>query len=110
MNDPLILTFKEGKIIKTEGNSCSAELEKIFIKNRHVSRNLAEFGIGTHDTAVLSGNIFEDEKVRGTAHIAIGDALVNNSIDKPSFRFDGILQQPSVWINDKLLIDHGEHL
>ena len=109
IKEPLILTFKEGKVIKAEGNRCAAELEKIFVKYRHSSRTLAEFGIGTHDTAVLCGNILEDKKVRGTAHFVIGDTLSNESTDKSSIRLDAVLLQPSVWINDKLLIDHGEH-
>lgn len=110
IDEPLILTFKKGKVIKAEGNSCTAELEKIFVKYRHASRTLAEFGIGTHDTAVLCGNILEDKKVRGTVHIAIGDILTCENTGGSSIRLDGVVQQPSVWINEKLLIDHGMHV
>ena len=37
------------------------------------ARNVAEFGIGTNDKAILTGVILEDEKVMGTMHIAFGD-------------------------------------
>ena len=110
LDQPLILTFKEGKVVKTEGNSCAAELEKIFVKYRHASRTLAEFGIGTHDTALLCGNILEDKKVRGTVHIAIGDTSACENTCATSIHLDAVVQQPSVWVNDKLLIDHGVHL
>lgn len=110
LEEPLVLTFKEGMVVKTEGNSCTAELEKIFVKYRHASRNLAEFGIGTHDTAILCGNILEDKKVRGAVHIAIGDTLSCEDTGSASIRLDGVLQQPSVWVNEKLLIDHGVYV
>src|SRR6266566_4842499 len=37
---------------------------------------LAEPGIGTNSAAVLTGNVLEDEKVIGTAHLAFARAPV----------------------------------
>jgi hypothetical protein len=35
--------------------------------------NVAELGVGTNDRAIVSGHILENEKVFGTAHIALGN-------------------------------------
>ena len=34
--------------------------------------NVAELGIGTNEKAILTGNVLEDEKILGTAHVAFG--------------------------------------
>ena len=34
--------------------------------------SLAELGIGTNEKAILTGNLLEDEKILGTAHVAFG--------------------------------------
>ncbi len=109
LDNPLVFTLKEGKVIKIEGHSCASELEKIFTKY-HESRSLAEFGIGTHDTAVLCGKNLEDKKVRGTVHFGIGNWLSGDIPEETQIHFDGVIQQPSVWIDGKLLINRGEHL
>ena len=44
------------------------------------ARNVAEFGIGTNDKAIISGLILEDEKVMGTIHIAFGAELSSHGI------------------------------
>jgi leucyl aminopeptidase (aminopeptidase T) len=92
-----------------EGHNCALELEKLFSKNHHSLRTIAEIGIGTHDTAILTGNSFEDRKVRGVLRIGIGK-VSDEGGQKSPIRLDGILFQPSVWIDDKIFIDHGNHL
>jgi leucyl aminopeptidase (aminopeptidase T) len=104
LSEPVILTVKNGRVIKAEGHSCCAELEKIFVKYTHASRTVTEFGVGTHDTAQITGKMIEDEKVRGSVHIAIGDT------SRDSIHLVGIIQKPLVWLDDKLWIDHGVHL
>lgn len=109
LDKPLVLTLKEGKVIKIEGHNYASELDKIFTKF-HESRSLAEFGIGTHDTVMLCGNNLEDKKVRGTVHFGIGNWLFNDILEENQIHFDGVIQKPSVWIDGKLLINQGEHL
>lgn len=109
LEKPLILNIKEGKILKAEGNDCALELEKLFSKNHHSLRTISEIGIGTHDTAILTGNSLEDRKVRGVVRIGIGK-VSDDAEQKRLIRLDGILFQPSVWIDDKIFIDRGNHL
>ena len=71
------------------------------------ARVIAEFGIGTNPSARLQGNIITDEKVAGTIHVAIGrnDFLGGKNI-APT-HIDGVVSQPTVWVDGKLLLDKG---
>ena len=46
--------------------------------------NVAELGIGTNEKAILTGNILEDEKILGTAHVAFGaSAAIGGTVQVP---------------------------
>jgi leucyl aminopeptidase (aminopeptidase T) len=105
---PLVLKVKEGRVCAIEDHPCAGELEKIFIKYHPLSRNIAEFGVGTLDTAQIRGNILEDEKVRGTVHVAIGDnASMGGTVCVP-VHLDGVLIRPDVWLDGRLWMKDGE--
>lgn len=77
------------------------------------SRNVAEFGFGTNPEATLIGNVLQDEKVLGTVHIAFGD----NSSYMPDgherkvnceIHWDTVCESPTVWFDDRKVLDNGE--
>jgi leucyl aminopeptidase (aminopeptidase T) len=107
MTEPLILKIREGTVYEVSGHPCARELEELFLKYRKPARNVAEFGVGTHDTAVIGGNVLEDEKVRGTIHIAVGDnASMGGSVNVP-LHLDGVVKEPSVYLDYHLWMDRG---
>jgi aminopeptidase len=74
------------------------------------ARNIAEFGIGTNDSAKLSGVLLEDEKVMGTIHIALGNNVsMGGSVNVP-IHLDGVVKKPTVWMDGKLLMKDGKLL
>ena len=74
------------------------------------ARNIAEFGIGTNDSAKLSGILLEDEKVMGTIHIALGNNVsMGGSVNVP-IHLDGVVKKPTVWMDGKLLMKDGKLL
>jgi leucyl aminopeptidase (aminopeptidase T) len=74
------------------------------------ARNIAEFGIGTNDMAKLSGILLEDEKVKGTIHIALGNNItMGGSVNVP-IHLDGVVKKPTVYLDGKLLMRNGELL
>jgi leucyl aminopeptidase (aminopeptidase T) len=74
------------------------------------ARNIAEFGIGTNDSAKLSGVLLEDEKVMGTIHIALGNNVsMGGNVNIP-IHLDGVVKKPTVWMDDKLLMKDGKLL
>jgi hypothetical protein len=58
------------------------------------SRNVGELGIGLNTSAIIKGNMLEDEKVYGTCHFAIGS---NYDEDAPAMiHLDGLVKNPTI--------------
>ncbi len=74
------------------------------------ARNIAEFGIGVNPKAILSGNTLEDEKVLGTCHIAFGSNFDFGGRVKSEVHWDAILLKPTVYFDDRKIMDEGELL
>ena len=74
------------------------------------ARNIAEFGIGTNDSAKLSGVILEDEKVKGTVHIALGNNVSMGGKVNVPIHLDGVMKKPTVYLDNKILMKNGKLL
>jgi len=108
LSEPLICRVKKGRAAEVVGHPCHKELLKLFIKYYDLARTIAEFGVGTLDTAVVCGHVLEDEKARGTIHIAFGDNASMGGTVKAPVHLDGVVRQPSVWLDGKLWMERGE--
>jgi leucyl aminopeptidase (aminopeptidase T) len=110
VKQPLKISVKDGWARKFNGPD-AAKLEaklKAADKNAY---NIGELGIGTNPKARITGAILEDEKALGTVHIALGD---NTSYvgghTKSKIHMDGILFQPTLWVDDHQLMKNGKLL
>ena len=66
--------------------------------------NVAELGIGTNEEAILTGNILEDEKILGTAHVAFGaSAAIGGTVQVP-VHLDCVVLEPTVEIDGEALV------
>ena len=72
--------------------------------------NVAELGIGTNEEAILTGNILEDEKIFGTAHVAFGaSAGIGGTVQVP-VHLDVVVKEPTVEIDGEAILGGGELL
>jgi leucyl aminopeptidase (aminopeptidase T) len=71
---PLILEIQDGIIKKVHDHPHAAFLEKKLSLFKQ-ARILTEFGVGTLDSAIISGNVAEDRKVSGAVHITLGASI-----------------------------------
>ena len=55
-----------------------------------------------------SGIILEDEKVYGTVHIAFGTNTSFGGTNKADCHMDGIILEPTLYFDDRLIIDKGK--
>jgi len=103
------LTFhvKKGYAEKITGGALAAKLNEQLNKIGKKARNIAEFGIGTNDSAKLSGVILEDEKVMGTIHIAIGNNVSMGGKVNVPLHLDGVIKRPTVFLDGRIIMQDG---
>jgi aminopeptidase len=109
-NANIKIEVKDGYATNISGGILAKKLKNMLDKVGKEARNIAEFGIGTNDSAKLSGVLLEDEKVMGTIHIALGNNVsMGGSINVP-IHLDGVVKKPTVWMDGKLLMKDGKLL
>lgn len=109
LKNKIIIKIKKGFAVEFEGSKEAETLRKILedVKDKNAF-NIAELGIGTNPKATITGNVLEDEKVKGTAHIAFGkNSSFGGKIDVP-IHVDGVFRNPTIFVDGKKIIDKGE--
>ncbi len=109
--EPVLLTVRDGALAGAEGAGDAAQhfLDALDAHGPG-GRNLAEIGVGTNDRATVTGNILEDEKILGTAHIAFGaSAGIGGTVTVP-VHLDVVIFAPSLRIGDTQVLDGGRWL
>lgn len=104
LENPLVVTIEEGNLAEIKGKTEGA-LDILFA--RPENGVVAELGIGTNDEAILSGIILEDEKLYGTVHVAFGTNTSFGGTNKADCHYDGIILNPTLYLDDELIIDQG---
>jgi leucyl aminopeptidase (aminopeptidase T) len=109
-NANIRIEVKDGYATKITGGALAVQLKKQLDKVGKDARSIAEFGIGTNDSAKLSGVLLEDEKVMGTIHIALGNNVsMGGSVNVP-IHLDGVIKKPTVFLDGKKLMENGNLL
>ncbi|MBU2472392.1 MAG: aminopeptidase [Bacteroidetes bacterium] len=107
---PIRVVVKDGYATEITGGKEAEKLKQLFEPHGLDGRNVAEFGIGTNDKAILTGLILEDEKVMGTIHIAFGDNKSMGGSVRVASHLDGLIKNPTVWFDDKMIMKDGKFL
>lgn len=107
---PIRIEVVDGYAVKVSGGPQAVKLDETLNKYGKLSRNIAEFGIGTNDKAKLSGVLLEDEKVMGTIHIALGDNKSMGGIVDIPIHLDGVVKKPTVYFDDNMIMKGGKLL
>jgi leucyl aminopeptidase (aminopeptidase T) len=103
------LTVRGGHLTDAVGAEGEALLELLTVHGPE-GTNVAELGIGTNEEAILTGNILEDEKILGTAHVAFGaSAAIGGTVQVP-VHLDCVVLEPTVEIDGEPLVRDGELL
>jgi leucyl aminopeptidase (aminopeptidase T) len=109
-NTNIRIEVENGYATKITGGTLAKKLIKMLDEVGRDARNIAEFGIGTNDSAKLSGVLLEDEKVMGTVHIALGNNVsIGGNVNVP-LHLDGVIKKPTIWMDDKLIMKDGKFL
>ncbi len=104
---PVELTVREGRLTEATGADGS-HLMGLLTEHGVDGTNVAELGIGTNESAILTGNILEDEKILGTAHVAFGaSAAIGGTVQVP-IHLDCVMLRPTVEIDGAPVVHAGE--
>ncbi|HSK49813.1 MAG TPA: aminopeptidase [Solirubrobacterales bacterium] len=109
LDTPVALTIREGHLVEATGAD-GARLLEMLTEHGEDGTNVAELGIGTNEEATLTGNILEDEKILGTAHVAFGaSAAIGGTVQVP-VHLDCVILEPRIEIGGERIADGGELL
>jgi leucyl aminopeptidase (aminopeptidase T) len=109
VESPVRLTVEAGHLVGATGDQ-GARLMELLTAHGPDGTNVAELGIGTNEEAILTGNILEDEKIFGTAHVAFGaSAGIGGTIQVP-VHLDVVIKEPTVEIDGEAILGGGELL
>ena len=109
VSEPVKLTIEGGHLVDATGEE-GAKLMELLTVHGPDGTNVAELGIGTNEKAILTGNILEDEKILGTAHVAFGaSAAIGGNVQVP-VHLDVVSMRPEVTIDDTPVVLEGRLL
>lgn len=109
-NSPIHFEVKKGKVVNISGGKEAKILEDMLKKVGPKAKIIAELGIGTNDKAKLSGLLLEDEKVKGTVHIAIGNNVSMGGTNNVPIHLDGVIKKPTLYFDGKIVMKNGKLL
>jgi leucyl aminopeptidase (aminopeptidase T) len=109
LDTPTSLTVRAGHITDATGPE-GTRLMELLTAHGPEATNIAELGIGTNDEAILTGNILEDEKILGTAHVAFGASAAIGGAIQVAVHLDCVLLEPTVEIDGETIVSGGDLL
>lgn len=106
LNSPTRVTVRGGRAVDADGEAGEWLLRILEVGGEH-GRSLAELGIGTNPSAILSGDVLEDEKVIGTIHLAFGTSVGLGGVNLAGVHIDGIMLKPTLELDGVPVLDEG---
>lgn len=109
LDEPVELTISEGHLVEADGDEGELLME-LLTRHGDEATSVAELGIGTNEEAILTGNILEDEKILGSAHVAFGaSAAIGGTVQVP-VHLDCVIVEPTVEVDGTPIVTAGELL
>jgi aminopeptidase len=103
------LVIERGHLTSARGGQGMA-LMALLTEHGDDGTNVAELGIGTNEKATLTGEVIEDEKILGSAHVAFGaSAGIGGTVQVP-IHLDCIVTKPTVELDGEAIVRDGELL
>jgi aminopeptidase len=107
LETPVELTVRAGHLLDATGPA-GARLMELLTAHGPDGTSVAELGIGTNEEAILTGNILEDEKIFGSAHVAFGaSAAIGGTVQVP-VHLDCVVLEPTVEVDGRQIAAGGE--
>lgn len=102
LRKPLRIEVRNGRAVSFEGEGAD-RLRAIFADRPPKARTIAELGIGTNPAAKITGTILEDEKVKGTIHLALGSNASFGGTVQTDVHLDGVIADGQIRAGNRRL-------
>ena len=109
VSEPVRMTVSDGRLTEASGAQGQALLDRLRPHGEEAT-TIAELGIGTNEKAQLTGNIIEDEKLLGTAHVAFGASQAMGGRVQVPVHLDCLVMKPTVTVDGTEIVRDGELL
>lgn len=107
---PITIKVKKGYAYDIKGGAQAKKLLKMIKPLGKSAFNIAELGIGTNPKAKVTGKVLEDEKVKGTCHIALGNSTALGGKIYAKCHLDGVMKKPTIFFDKKCIMKNGKFL
>ena len=102
-DEPLRVEVRDGAL----ADASDPEFLGLLDAHAPKGRNLAELGVGTNENATLTGNVLEDEKILGTAHVAFGASSSFGGTVTVPVHLDVVVVDASLMVGGTQVLDAG---
>ena len=109
LDEPIVVEIQDGRATRFSGPR-GREWFRTMEPYGDAALAVAELGIGTNETAQVTGNVLEDEKIMGTIHVAFGDNHTFGGTNRVSSHQDGVVLRPTLTIDGKTYVEEGRLL
>jgi leucyl aminopeptidase (aminopeptidase T) len=107
LDEPLAVRVEGGAVTSAAGPAGDWLLTTLDAGGPN-GRRFAELAIGTNPAAILTGVVLEDEKVRGTAHVAFGASTGIGGTNDATVHIDGVLWRPTIELDGTTVVYDGQ--
>ncbi|MGI8631566.1 MAG: aminopeptidase [Solirubrobacterales bacterium] len=104
---PVTLGVSDGRLTAVDGPEAQALMD-LLTPHGDDARCVAELGIGCNEKAQLTGNVLEDEKILGTAHVAFGASEAIGGTGQVPVQLDCVVLRPDVDVDGEPLVRDGQ--
>lgn len=108
VRQPAVLVIERGAVVDVSGGDEARFLRERLATVEASGRCLCEVGVGTNACATYTGNLVEDERVRGSAHVGFGGNTHLGGENTSSLHFDATMRLPSILLDGQFLVSDGE--
>ncbi len=109
LSSPLFFMVRGGVVVDIKGECAEVLIDRLDRVGARAYK-VAELGIGLNPKAMITGNILEDEKVVGTAHVALGNNTSFGGTNDVQIHLDGVLNNPDILVDGVKLMEKGRFL
>ena len=107
VDEPVRIEFKAGRVVDVQGGHAADVFRRLITAPG--AGVIAELGIGTNEKARMQGNVITDEKVLGSAHVAVGNNTGSyGGVNESDVHCDGCFRDATIEADGVIVIDRGQ--